>query len=305
MNDRLRLLAAYAAEHDGVVSATEAATIGVDRRVLRRAVATGDCRREGRLAWRFAGTPLSWRGQLRVGLADLGPAALVGGRSAAALLGLDGFAAGPTEFVVPRNQRGRSTRGLVHTTGPVSPIDRTDVNGLPCTAAALTVLHLAGLVGRRETANALDSAVRLRLVSPDFVQRRLAALRRSGVAGVTVVQELLSDAGVESWLERRFLALMRVAGLPRPAVQRTYRRDGKHIARVDFDFDPWPVVVEVGGRKGYLTTNERHRQDRRRNEILLERKVPLFFSYEDVTIEPGYVASTVRGALAATDRAAS
>jgi hypothetical protein len=51
--------------------------------------------------------------------------------------------------------------------------------------------------------------------------------------------------------------------------------------------------------------NERQRQDRRRNAILLERKIPLFFSYEDVTIGPGCVANTVRGALAATARAAS
>jgi hypothetical protein len=288
-----------------VVSAIDAAGLGVDRRLLRRAVAGGDLVRESRQAWRFSGTPLSWRGQLRVGLGDLGPAALVGGRSAAALLGLDGFGEGPIEFVLPRNQRGRHTAGLVHTTGPVAPIDRTAVNGLPCTAAALTILHLAGLVGRRETANALDSAVRLRLVSVDFVQRRFAALRTSGVGGVSVIQELLSDAGVESWLERQFLALIRAAGLPRPAIQRTYRRDGRHIARVDFDFDPWPVIVEVGGRKGYLTTSERQRQDRRRNEILLERKLPLFFSYEDITAEPGYVAATVRDALAATSRAAS
>jgi hypothetical protein len=295
MIERLRILAALAAERDGVVSDRDAAALGADRRALRRAVASGELLIEGRAAWRFAGTPLTWRGQLRAGLADLGPAALVGGRSAAALLGLDGFAAGPLEFVLPRAQRGRRTQGLVHTSGPVAPIDQTDVGGLRCTSAALTVLHLAGLVDRREAANALDSAVRLRLVSVDFVQRRLAAFRTSGVPGVTALQELLSDAGVESWLERRFLALMRVAGLPRPALQRTYRRDGRHIARVDFDFDPWPVVVEVGGRKGYLTTSERQRQDRRRNEVLLEGKMPLFFSYEDVTVEPGYVTTTVPG----------
>jgi hypothetical protein len=305
MNERLRLLAALAAERDGVITHADAARAGIDRRSLRRAVAAGALLRESRCAWRFAGSALSWRGQLRVGLADLGPGALVAGRSAAALHGLDGFAEGPLEFVIPRAQRGRQTIGLVHTSGPVASIDRADVTGLPCTAAALTVLHLAGLVSRRETANALDSAVRLRLVSVEFVHRRLAALGRSGVPGVTTLHELLSDAGVESWLERRFLALLRAAGLPRPALQRTYRRDGRHVARVDFDFAPCPVIAEVGGQKGYLTTSERQRQDRRRNELLLEGKVPLFFSYEDVTAEPSYVTATVGGALATTTRAAS
>ena len=84
-----------------------------------------------------------------------------------------------------------------------------------------------------------------------------------------------------------------------------YRRDGRHVARVDFDFAPWPVIVEVGGQKGYLTTRERQRQERRRNELHLLGKALYFFSYEDVTEEPGYVAGTVRSALDATSRAAS
>jgi hypothetical protein len=36
-------------------------------------------------------------------------------------------------------------------------------------------------------------------------------------------------------------------------MQRTYRREGIHVARVDFDFTPLPIVVEVGGRRGYFT----------------------------------------------------
>jgi hypothetical protein len=167
------------------------------------------------------------------------------------------------------------------------------------------VIHLAGFAGRNATANALDSAIRLRLASTEQVVRRLTQARASGVAGVELIDELLVDAGVESWLERRFLALLRSAGRPQPALQRVYRRDGRHVARVDFDFAPWPVIVEVGGQKGYLTTRERQRQERRRNEINLQGKTVYFFSYEDVTEEPAYVAGTVRSALDATSRAAS
>ena len=63
---------------------------------------------------------------------------------------------------------------------------------------------------------------------------------------------VMESAGVQSWLERQFLQLIERAGLPRPTLQRTYRHDGRHVARVDFDFEPWPVLVEVGGRRGYL-----------------------------------------------------
>ena len=259
----------------------------------------------GNHSWRFTGTPLSWRGSLQAGLFDLGPNALVAGRSAAALLGLDGFSEGPLEFVLPRAQRSRRVRGLVRSSRDLQPTDRCSVDGLACTVAALTVIHLAGFAGRHATGNALDSAIRLRLASTEQVLRRLTKARASGVAGVELLDELLVDAGVESWLERRFLALLRSAGLPQPALQRVYRRDGRHVARVDFDFAPWPVIVEVGGQKGYLTTRERQRQERRRNELHLQGKTVYFFSYEDVTEEPAYVADTVRSALDATSRAAS
>jgi hypothetical protein len=85
--------------------------------------------------------------------------------------------------------------------------------------------------------------------------------------------------------------------LPLPARQRTYRRDGQHIARVDFDFAPWPVVAEVGGRRGYLSADDRRRQEHRRNELQLIGKVVYFFSTEDVVDAPAYVVATLRAAL--------
>jgi len=288
-----------------VVSRRQVAALGVSRRAMQGAVGGGLVVAVGRHAWRFAGTPPSWRGALQAGLFDLGHRALVGGRSAAALLGLDGFTEGPLEFVVPRSDRRRSTTGVVRSTRNLLATDRSTVDGLACTSAALTVIHLAGFAGRNGTANALDSAMRLRLLSTETVLRRLTAARDHGVAGVELLDDLLRDAGVESWLERRFLTLLRSAGLPRPALQRVYRRDGRHVARVDFDFAPWPVIVEVGGQKGYLTTRERQRQERRRNDLHLLGKALYSFSYEDVTEEPGYVLATVRSGLDATSRAAS
>jgi hypothetical protein len=43
---------------------------------------------------------------------------------------------------------------------------------------------------------------------------------------------------------------MRVNGLPRPTRYVTHRRDGLTVAREDFEFVPFPVVVEVSGRRG-------------------------------------------------------
>ena len=74
-------------------------------------------------------------------------------------------------------------------------------------------------------------------------------------------------------------------------MQRIYRADGVHIARVDFDFEPIPVIVEVGGRRGYMSASERQRQERRRNQLQLLGKVVYFFCTEDVVESPGYVVT--------------
>ena len=93
------------------------------------------------------------------------------------------------------------------------------------------------------------------------------------------------------------LATARRAGLPEPRLQRVFRKDGEHVARVDFDFDPAPVVVEVGGQRGYLSAAERRRQEHRRNQLQLLGKTIYFFTSEDVQQDESYVIATVRSTL--------
>jgi hypothetical protein len=83
----------------------------------------------------------------------------------------------------------------------------------------------------------------------------------------TVLDALLVDSGGHSILERRFLEVVRRAGLPRPATQVIHRRDGTTFARVDFLFEAFGVVVEVSGQLGHSTPGDRARDAQRRNEL--------------------------------------
>ena len=81
------------------------------------------------------------------------------------------------------------------------------------------------------------------------------AERAGLVSRVVPADELAGEdevTGVQSWLERRFLDLAARYGLPRPSLQRVYRRDGQHVARVDFDFTPFDVIAEVEVAGGYV-----------------------------------------------------
>jgi hypothetical protein len=62
-----------------------------------------------------------------------------------------------------------------------------------------------------------------------------------------MLDSILVDSGGANRLERRFLVLCRENGLPRPTCQVVHRRAGQPVVRVDFDFAPLALIVEVEG----------------------------------------------------------
>jgi hypothetical protein len=294
MNEAERHLVVRAGQQHQVFSRAQAHLAGLSPSAVSRRVASGSFVEVGRRSLTFAGVSLTWRGQLQAGIMDLGPGALVSAEAAAALHGLDGFGEGALVYLVPRSMRRRTTNGVVTSSAVIGPLDRWVIDGLPVVSPTRAVVELIGRVGQLELGNALDSAIRRRLTAPSVIQRCVGEVGRAGRPGVGMFDDLMEFAGVESWLERRFLGLLRGTGLPRPAIQRIYRSDHVHVARVDFDFDPLPLIVEVGGRRGYMSGAERRRQEHRRNSLQLLGKVVYFFTTEDVTDDPGYVLATLR-----------
>ena len=224
-----RLLDLTACQH-ACVTYVQARSCGLTDSQIRHRIRNGSFERVGSRVLRLVGAPSTWEQQLMAGVLDLGDAAVVSRRAAAALHGFDGFPSRAVEFTIPRAERGERTCWTVHTTQRLDPIDRAAVGPFACTSAARTVIDLARTEGLRDLERAIDSAVRDGLASPTFLRRRLTDLRGSGCNGVRLLDELLVDAGSHSPLERAFLALVRRAGLPRPQCQRVYRRDGVTVA---------------------------------------------------------------------------
>lgn len=297
MNDALRTLVAVAASQHDVFSLAQARGVGLSDSAIQRRCDNGSFARVGTRTLAFGGHTVSWRGRLHAGLLDLGQDAVVAGRAALCLHGVDGFGEGPLTYLVPRAQRRRRTPGVVHSTPSLSRRDVTTVDGLRCSCAARAILGLLGEASARELERATQHSLRLGLTSVPALTNRFGELRHRGLPATQVFDAILTDAGVQSWLEDAFLGLVKEAGLPQPTLQRVYRRGTTHIARVDFDWHPLPVIVEVGGKRGYLTARERQRQERRRNALQLLGKIVYFFTYEDVTEEPGLVLTTLAQAL--------
>jgi very-short-patch-repair endonuclease len=297
------LARAKASKQHGLISLSQLRALEITRSQLRTAVEEGWLIKAGPRVYGVVGAPDSLERRQTLGLLCLGADAVLSHESAARLHGFDRCKPDVVEFTVPRRHRGVRAAFRVHTTNDLPPIDRVKLAGYPCTSATRTVVDLArARVPRVRLEAAVDSAVRSGASAPLVLINRLAALRGPGRWGARLLDELLLDSGGHTLLERRFLALMRQEGLPRPRTQVVHRENGRTYARVDFLFDAHGVVVEVSGRRGHSTPAERAKDAQRRNELQDAGRKVYEYTWADVTTRPDYVVTTMRQRLDGPNR---
>jgi hypothetical protein len=291
---------AHLEAHHGVIDRLSLARLGVTDGQLGTWVADRRLERVAPRAWRLVGMPTTWQQRLAMGLASLGTRSWVSHSAAAQLHGFDRTPRDRVEFLVLRPARTCRLGEDVHSTRRWGPVDAVIVDGLRATSATRTVIDLANVRTHPDRLKAaIDSAVRLQLSSPETIVRRLAAIRSRGRVGVRLLDELLVDAGGHTMLEREFLRLMREAGLPRPETQVVFADGRRTIARVDFLYREWGIVVEVTGRIGHSTPQERARDAQRRNELLDLALRVYEYTWEDVVDTPYRVQREMRERLRA------
>jgi hypothetical protein len=297
MDGRFVALAALAADNHGVFTTIMARRLGVSDRLRNEWLGLHWIERLGPRTFRFAGSPSTWHMSLASELGNLGPDAAVAGRPSAALHQLDGFERGVPELWVPRSGRNRSHHGVMRSSAlPLLPGDVMTVDGIRCVTAERLILdsHLFRF-SQEEVHNAIDSAIRPRLVSEKRVRRRVVDEVAVNAWHRSVLIDALVDTGGESALERRFLAMIRKAGLPRPMLQRVYRSGTRTLARVDAEF-PGDLVIELAGHATHATRLQRQHDAQRHTELTLRGKRVITFTYDDVHGRAGWVLRTLRAA---------
>ncbi|MEO7370497.1 MAG: type IV toxin-antitoxin system AbiEi family antitoxin domain-containing protein [Ilumatobacteraceae bacterium] len=298
MDDRFSALAALAANQHSVLSTAQMRALGVDASMRSKWERRGLINRLGPRAFAVTGSPPTFGRSLAAGLIDLDGHDVVAGRAGARLYGLDGFSTGTAEFVVDRSRRNRSTGGIVRaTTRPLTKADIITVQGFRCLTAERLILEgpLFGFTAA-EIENAIDSAIRLRLIGEQRLRARAMHDHCSAVNGSRLLLDALVDAGGESRLERRFLRLVRQAGIARPETQKIYRVGTRTIARVDAVF-PGGLVVEVSGHGTHASRRQRQTDAQRQTEMTLRGLRVITFTFEDVRDRPRWVIGQLRQAL--------
>ena len=247
--------------------------------------------------FRHAATPITLDLQIRAGHGWLGRVGGLFATTALVWLGVDVPPPRDAEFIVSRSMRYLPPGLQVHTSRRWNADDFILHRGVRTSTGTRAVIDLA-TVERRAAAieHAIDAAIRARRTALPLVQQRLGELGGRGRTGSTLLREILLDSGGESFLERRFLRLMREHGLPRPRCQVATPSNSGTRMRVDFMFGR--LVVEVSGRLGHSSDADRRRDARRRNELHALGLVVIEFTTVDVIDDPAHVVATVRAALA-------
>jgi very-short-patch-repair endonuclease len=209
-------LAEVAERQHGVVSGRQLAQLLYSEDTIWREATAGRLHRLHRDVYAVGHGAVSRQGQALAAVLAAGDGALLSHRSAAWLWGLTARWQQPVEVTAASPRRSRSGIRL-HSAPALLPKDSASFEGVPVTAIPRTLLDFAA-VDPSYLGRALDNAKRrglLDLGAIDAFLRRSAGFR--GVARLRSALEIFRIPAItRSGLERRFLDMVRTAGLPRP-----------------------------------------------------------------------------------------
>ena len=260
------VIAALADRQEGVVARRQLIALGYTSRAIQCRIEAGRLHIKYRGVYVVGRRKLTVRGRWMAAVLACGRGAVLSHRDAAALHGLLRRGSRSAVHVTAPGRTRRGQQGiLVHSVRRLHPVDRTDIDGIPVTSVHRTLLDLAETARPQELHWAFEAYDRLDLLD----MRKLDAViaRNPGRRGIKALLALMAGyrgPGPEtrSANERRFLELIREAGLPEPSVNVV-------VAGIVVDF-LWPAqqfVVEVDSYL-YHHTPADCAADRRKQRVL-------------------------------------
>jgi very-short-patch-repair endonuclease len=183
----------------------------------------------------------------------------------------------------------RQVPGLrVHRRPNLPETDVTVHDGIPITTPVRTLIDLATVLTPNRLEAAVNEADKNDLVDPETL--RVALDHRKRQPGVGPLRKLLDRHTfrlTDSELERRFLRIVRRAGLPLPETQ------VKLAGRVDFHWPDLGLVVETDGWRYHRTPAQQAKDNRRMQTHLRAGRTVIRFSHREIRYEAAHVERTL------------
>jgi len=229
-----------------------------------------------------------------------GSGALLSHRSGGALIGLRRSSLSYVEVSTATRRRG------IHGVKPyfsskLQPQDRHEVDGIPCTSVALTLLNLAAVLPRRGLERACDEAEVQELFdlrAVEDVLRRFDGCRGAAALRAVLREHAIGTTLTRPGLEELALTLCDRAGIPRPVVNsRVVCRDGV-FWELDFLWRAERLVLETDGRRFHHSRRQIERDRRKEADLVRAGHQVLRATWWQVERDPRSVALMILAALA-------
>jgi very-short-patch-repair endonuclease len=269
--------------------------LGFTRDAIKHRVAKGRLHPVWRGIYAVGRPELTRHGRWMAAVLSCGPDAVLSHLSGAALWAIRAqkaasqrpSAGSPVDVSVPPYVY-RRRRGIrLHRRSFRCASDVTRRDGIPVTSPSMTLMDLGTELGPEQLEAAVNEADRLGLIDPEAL--RDAVDEHRGLDGVASLRKVLDRRTfrlTDSELERRFLRLVRRAGLPPP---RTRERVNGYV--VDFHWPELGLVVETDGLR-YHRTPAQQAKDRARDQAHTAAGLtPLRFTHAQIGYEPWQVAN--------------
>jgi very-short-patch-repair endonuclease len=201
---------------------------------------------------------------------------------------------GPIEISVPAHVARSSSGVVVHRR---TAFEVTRCHGIAVTTPVCTLIDLATCLQRDRLEAAINEADKRNLTDPEQLRSALATVgRRPGVRALREVLDRRTFSLTDSQLERRFLRLVRAAGLAAPETARWLSG-----FKVDFYWPELKLVVETDGLR-YHRTPAQQSKDRLRDQAHSAAGLtPLRFTHAQIRFEPERVTATLAAVAARLD----
>lgn len=233
----------------------------MSRDMISARVAARRLRRLHRGVYAWGHDRLRLEGILLAAALACGPHAVLSHRTAAAHWGMLPTARADVDVTVEAKGGRADRRGIdLHVVRQLDSRDITELDALPITTPARTIVDLAATRPPRQAERALEQAFIQRLLAPGALED---ALGRAHGRPTIVLRGLMEDGPrstlTRSELEEAFLTIVRRIGLPDPEVN-----EPLHGYEADFLWREKRLVIETDGY-GAHSTKRAFEHDRRRD----------------------------------------
>jgi very-short-patch-repair endonuclease len=273
-------------EQHGVVTRSQLLAFGLTAKAIAHRIRIGRLHPLWRGVYAVGRPEISQEGRWMAAVLSCGADALLSHSSAAALWGLTRTAAG-IDVVIPEGVYRRRPGIRLHRRSGLGAEHRRRVVGVPVTDPVSTLVDLATCVPDWRLERAINEADRLDLIDPETLRATIDLLPpRPGFARLR--QLLGGQPLTDSGLERRFLAIVRRAGMPLPETQARV-----HGYRVDFYWPDLGLIVEADGWRYHRTAGAQATDHRRDHAHATAGMTTLRFAEEQIRHEPSEVQRTL------------